>query len=178
MSNTTPDSGGDTARQEEKSQLVESMTGALDQWRSRIDELKVQAGLGKLDARERAANSWTSRRTLVLPPARNCARRAMTRRSTPTPSVRACRSSSTTSKRPSRRRKPSSPGADPAGRGSASAVGVLDGSVATGERGFRARVSSQRTYRAPPPEPSLRAPGAYRLARAHDDPVSHLGIHG
>ncbi|MGO9333006.1 MAG: hypothetical protein ACLQCU_02940 [Acidimicrobiales bacterium] len=54
MSNTTPDSGGDTAQQEEKSQLVESMTGTLDQWRSRIDELTVQIDLAKLDARERA----------------------------------------------------------------------------------------------------------------------------
>ena len=54
MSNTTPDSGGDAARPEEKSQLLEAMTGTLDQWRSRIDELKVQAELAKLDARERA----------------------------------------------------------------------------------------------------------------------------
>ena len=54
MSNTTPDSGGDTVRQEDKTQLVESMVGTLDQWRSRIDELKVQADLAKLDARERA----------------------------------------------------------------------------------------------------------------------------
>jgi len=54
MSNTTPDSGGDTAQQEEKSQLVESTTGTLDQWRSRIDELTVQVDLAKLDARERA----------------------------------------------------------------------------------------------------------------------------
>ena len=30
------------------------MTGSLDQWRSRIDELKVQVDLARLDTRERA----------------------------------------------------------------------------------------------------------------------------
>ncbi len=54
MSNTTPDAGDDTTQQKQKTQLVESMTRALDQWRSRIDELKVQGDLAKLDARERA----------------------------------------------------------------------------------------------------------------------------
>ena len=43
-----------TAREQETSQLVTSMTGSLDQWRSRIDELKVQVDLAKLDTRERA----------------------------------------------------------------------------------------------------------------------------
>ncbi len=54
MSHTTPDAGGDTARQKQKTELVESMTRTLDQWRSRIDELKLQGDLAKLDARERA----------------------------------------------------------------------------------------------------------------------------
>jgi hypothetical protein len=44
----------DTSHGEEQEQLVDSMTGTLDQWRSRIDELRVQADLAKLDARERA----------------------------------------------------------------------------------------------------------------------------
>ncbi len=43
-----------TAREQETSQLVTSMTGSLDQWRSRIDELKVQVDLARLDTRERA----------------------------------------------------------------------------------------------------------------------------
>ena len=43
-----------TAQEQETSQLVTSMTGSLDQWRSRIDELKVQVDLAKLDSRERA----------------------------------------------------------------------------------------------------------------------------
>jgi hypothetical protein len=32
----------------------DAMTGTLDQWKARIDELKVQLDLAKLDARERA----------------------------------------------------------------------------------------------------------------------------
>jgi hypothetical protein len=43
-----------TAQEQETSQLVTSMTGSLDQWRTRIDELKVQIDLAKLDTRERA----------------------------------------------------------------------------------------------------------------------------
>jgi hypothetical protein len=43
-----------TAQEQETSQLVTSMTGSLDQWRTRIDELKVQVDLAKLDTRERA----------------------------------------------------------------------------------------------------------------------------
>jgi len=43
-----------TVQEQETSQLVTSMTGSLDQWRTRIDELKVQVDLAKLDTRERA----------------------------------------------------------------------------------------------------------------------------
>jgi hypothetical protein len=43
-----------TAQEQDTSQLVTSMTGSLDQWRTRIDELKVQVDLAKLDTRERA----------------------------------------------------------------------------------------------------------------------------
>jgi hypothetical protein len=44
----------EAAQEQEASQLVTSMTGSLDQWRTRIDELKVQVDLAKLDTRERA----------------------------------------------------------------------------------------------------------------------------
>jgi hypothetical protein len=55
MSNVTGDPGGTTTAQEHQmSEVVDSMTGTLDQWKARIDELKVQADLAKLDARERA----------------------------------------------------------------------------------------------------------------------------
>ena len=43
-----------TAEPKEASELVDSMTGTLDQWKARIDELKVQVDLAKLDTRERA----------------------------------------------------------------------------------------------------------------------------
>jgi hypothetical protein len=43
-----------TVEEQETSQLVNSMTGTLDQWKARIDELKVQVDLAKLDTRERA----------------------------------------------------------------------------------------------------------------------------
>jgi hypothetical protein len=44
MSDATP---------EDKDQVVESMTGTLDHWKSRIDELKVRADLGKHDVRDK-----------------------------------------------------------------------------------------------------------------------------
>jgi len=43
-----------TAHDQETSELVDSMTGTVDQWKARIDELKVQVDLAKLDTRERA----------------------------------------------------------------------------------------------------------------------------
>jgi len=43
-----------TANDRETTQVVNSMTGTLDLWRARIDELKVQADLAKLETRERA----------------------------------------------------------------------------------------------------------------------------
>ncbi len=55
MSNVTADPGGTAAAPEQqKSEVVDSMTGTVDQWKARIDELKVQVDLAKLDARERA----------------------------------------------------------------------------------------------------------------------------
>ena len=43
-----------TVKEQETSELVNSMTGTVDQWKARIDELKVQVDLAKLDTRERA----------------------------------------------------------------------------------------------------------------------------
>lgn len=55
MSNVTAGSGATSSAQEqEKAEVVDSMNGTLDQWKARIDELKVQADLAKLDAREQA----------------------------------------------------------------------------------------------------------------------------
>lgn len=51
MSNV--DSGAIGAEQE-KAQVAESANRTLDEWRRRIDELKVQVDLAKLDVRERA----------------------------------------------------------------------------------------------------------------------------
>ena len=45
MSNATP---------EDKDQTVASMTGIVDHWKARIDELRVRADLGKLDVRDKA----------------------------------------------------------------------------------------------------------------------------
>ena len=39
---------------EDKDQAVESMTGTVDRWKARIDELKVQADLGRHDVRDKA----------------------------------------------------------------------------------------------------------------------------
>ena len=54
MPNGTSDPGGGAAEEQDTAQLVNSMTETLDQWRSRIDEFKVQVDLAKLGARERA----------------------------------------------------------------------------------------------------------------------------
>ena len=55
MSNVPLESGSAPSSEErERSELVEAMTGTLDQWKARIDELKVQLDLAKLDSRERA----------------------------------------------------------------------------------------------------------------------------
>ena len=43
-----------TVKEQDTSELLNSMTGTVDQWKARIDELKVQADLAKLDTRERA----------------------------------------------------------------------------------------------------------------------------
>jgi hypothetical protein len=51
MSNTA---SGATDTENEKAQVEESVNRTLDQWRARIDELKVQVDLAKLDVRERA----------------------------------------------------------------------------------------------------------------------------
>jgi hypothetical protein len=39
---------------EDKEQAFGSMSGTLDEWKARIDELKIQADLAKLDVREEA----------------------------------------------------------------------------------------------------------------------------
>ncbi len=44
----------DATTANDTSKFVEAMTETLDQWRGRIDQLKVQADLAKLDAREMA----------------------------------------------------------------------------------------------------------------------------
>ena len=46
---------GATDTENEKAQVADSVNRTLDEWRTRIDELKVQADLAKLDVRERAA---------------------------------------------------------------------------------------------------------------------------
>ncbi len=46
---------GATDTENEKVQVAESVNRTLDEWRTRIDELKVQVDLAKLDVRERAA---------------------------------------------------------------------------------------------------------------------------
>ena len=51
---TAEPGGAASAPEQQKSEVVDSMTGTLDQWKARIDELKVQVDLAKLDARERA----------------------------------------------------------------------------------------------------------------------------
>jgi len=43
-----------TVKEQETSEFVDSMTGTVDQWKARIDELKVQVDLAKLDTRDRA----------------------------------------------------------------------------------------------------------------------------
>jgi hypothetical protein len=53
MSKATPEPGA-TAKDAPSTPFVDSMTGTVDQWRARIDELMVQADLAKLDVREQA----------------------------------------------------------------------------------------------------------------------------
>ncbi len=53
MSKVTPEPGA-TAEDAPSTTFVDSMTGTVDQWRARIDELMVQADLAKLDVREQA----------------------------------------------------------------------------------------------------------------------------
>ena len=52
MSNAA--SGPTDTEQREGPRWTESVNRTLDQWRTRIDELKVQVDLAKLDVRERA----------------------------------------------------------------------------------------------------------------------------
>lgn len=47
---------GAGAAPEDTEQVVASMTGVLDSWRARIDELKVQVDLAKLDVRAQATS--------------------------------------------------------------------------------------------------------------------------
>ncbi len=47
-------SGSPAAQQGETAEVMESVSRTLEEWRARIDELKVQAELAKLDVRERA----------------------------------------------------------------------------------------------------------------------------
>jgi len=44
----------ETAHEPQTSEVVDSMTGTVDQWKARIDELKVQVDLAKLDTRDLA----------------------------------------------------------------------------------------------------------------------------
>ena len=53
MSKVTTEPGA-TAKEAPNAGFVDSMTGTLDEWRARIDELMVQADLAKLDVREQA----------------------------------------------------------------------------------------------------------------------------
>ncbi len=47
-------SGTPAVPEEETAEVMESVNRTLEEWRARIDELKVQAELAKLDVRERA----------------------------------------------------------------------------------------------------------------------------
>ncbi len=47
-------SGAPAAQEGETAEVMESVNRTLEEWRTRIDELKVQADLAKLDVRERA----------------------------------------------------------------------------------------------------------------------------
>jgi len=47
-------SGSPPAQEGETTEVMESVSHTLEEWRTRIDELKVQAELAKLDVRERA----------------------------------------------------------------------------------------------------------------------------
>lgn len=49
----------DVTTTEERDQAIASTTTLLDQFRERIDHLKVQADLGKLDVREEATKQLT-----------------------------------------------------------------------------------------------------------------------
>jgi hypothetical protein len=49
----------DVTTTEEKNEVIASTTTLLDQLRERIDHLRVQADLGKLDARDEAAKQLT-----------------------------------------------------------------------------------------------------------------------
>lgn len=49
----------DVAAREDKEQVIESTTTVLDQFRQRIDHLRVQADLGKLDARSEVSRQLT-----------------------------------------------------------------------------------------------------------------------
>ncbi len=52
MSNAAAESHVPAGPEGEKNRLVESLTETVDDWRGRIGELRVQADLAKLDARE------------------------------------------------------------------------------------------------------------------------------
>ena len=47
-------SGSPAAPEGETAEVMESVSRTLEEWRARIDELKVQAELAKLEVRERA----------------------------------------------------------------------------------------------------------------------------
>jgi len=60
MGNTTDTSGGAASEHAERSedgqQVVDTMRETLDQWRTWIGELRVQADLAKLDVRDKATH--------------------------------------------------------------------------------------------------------------------------
>ena len=64
------------------------MTGTLDQWRARIDELKVQVDLAKLDTRERATKQLDMAQNACMAAYSKLRMPAMTPSRTPTRSVR------------------------------------------------------------------------------------------
>ena len=97
MSTTNPgDEHDGNVDNEEKGGLTDSLTKDVDQWKARIDELRVQINLAKLDVSRTGDETPRCRTKRAWPPCRSCGMHAMTQRSTPKRFVAVSKSSSTT----------------------------------------------------------------------------------
>ena len=109
---TTAHAKTKTVKEPETSEFVKSMTGTVDQWKARIDELKVQVDLAKLDTRDHATKQLDIAQNACLAAyskLRDAGKDVVTNADTLRDGVR---SSCRTSRRPLRRHRPSSTGAD------------------------------------------------------------------